>query len=45
MPIWLELIVLMLASYATGMAAGWMLWARGDDVGRHHVVKPINQED
>ena len=29
MPIWLELLVLMLVAYATGLAIGWALWGRG----------------
>ena len=29
MPIWLELLVLMLVAYAAGLAIGWALWARG----------------
>jgi len=29
MPIWLELLVLMLAAYAGGLAIGWAFWGRG----------------
>jgi len=28
MPIWLELMVLMLVAYAVGLAIGWALWGR-----------------
>jgi hypothetical protein len=28
MPIWLELLVLMLVAYAAGLAIGWGLWGR-----------------
>jgi hypothetical protein len=28
MPIWLELLVLMLVAYAAGLAIGWAIWAR-----------------
>lgn len=28
MPIWLELLVLMLLAYAAGLAIGWALWGR-----------------
>jgi len=28
MPIWLELLVLMLIAYATGIAIGWAIWGR-----------------
>ncbi|HTM96914.1 MAG TPA: hypothetical protein VL100_14030 [Croceibacterium sp.] len=28
MPIWLELLALMLAAYAAGLAFGWMVWGR-----------------
>ena len=28
MPIWLELMVLMLVAYAAGLAIGWGLWGR-----------------
>ena len=27
MPIWLEIMVLMLVAYAAGLAIGWALWA------------------
>jgi len=29
MPIWLELLVLMLVAYAAGLAIGWSIWGRG----------------
>lgn len=29
MPIWLELLVLMLAAYVIGLAIGWAIWGRG----------------
>ena len=29
MPIWLELLVLMLAAYAVGLGIGWAIWGRG----------------
>ena len=29
MPIWIELLVLMLVAYAAGLAIGWGLWGRG----------------
>lgn len=29
MPVWLELLVLMLVAYAAGLAIGWGLWGRG----------------
>lgn len=28
MPIWMELVVLMLVAYAAGLALGWALWGR-----------------
>jgi len=28
MPIWLELLVLMLVAYAAGIAIGWAIWGR-----------------
>lgn len=28
MPIWLELLVLLLLTYAAGLAIGWALWGR-----------------
>lgn len=28
MPIWMELLVLMLVAYAIGLAIGWAIWAR-----------------
>ncbi len=32
MPIWFELIVMLLAAYAIGVALGWLLWGR--EIGR-----------
>lgn len=29
MPIWLELLVLLLVTYAVGMGIGWAIWGRG----------------
>ena len=28
MPIWMELMVLMLVAYGTGLAIGWGIWGR-----------------
>ena len=28
MPIWTELIILLLLTYAIGLAIGWLLWGR-----------------
>lgn len=28
MPIWVELMLLMLFTYATGLGIGWLLWGR-----------------
>jgi len=33
MPIWIELVVLMLVAYAAGLAIGWAFWGR-DHTGR-----------
>lgn len=33
MPIWLELLILSLVTYALGLGIGWALWGRGDDEG------------
>lgn len=30
MPVWFELVALMLAAYGAGIAIGWGLWGRGD---------------
>lgn len=30
MPLWIELIVLLLLTYAGGFAIGWAIWGRGD---------------
>jgi hypothetical protein len=29
MPIWLELLVLMLLAYTAGLAIGWAIWGNG----------------
>jgi hypothetical protein len=29
MPIWLELLVLMLLAYMAGLAIGWAIWGHG----------------
>lgn len=29
MPIWFELLVLMLVTYVAGLGIGWVLWGRG----------------
>ena len=29
MPIWLELLVLLLVAYAIGIGIGWAIWGRG----------------
>lgn len=29
MPIWMELLVLLLVAYAAGLAIGWAMWGRG----------------
>lgn len=33
MPIWLELLVLLLIAYAVGLGIGWVLWGRAVDAG------------
>lgn len=33
MPIWLELLVLLLIAYALGLGLGWALWGRDDTGG------------
>ena len=30
MPLWIELIVLLLLTHAGGLAMGWAIWGRGD---------------
>ena len=30
MPIWLELLALMLVAYAVGLALGWAIWGRAE---------------
>ena len=30
MPVWFELVVLMLAAYGAGFGIGWALWGRSD---------------
>jgi hypothetical protein len=32
MPIWLELMVLALLAYSVGLAIGWFLWGRREDL-------------
>lgn len=31
MPIWMELLVLMLFAYAIGLGIGWAIWGRAQD--------------
>jgi hypothetical protein len=31
MPIWLELLVLLMIAYGLGLAIGWLLWSRGSE--------------
>lgn len=31
MPVWLELIILLLLAYAIGLAIGWAFWGRAGD--------------
>ncbi|GAA4644413.1 hypothetical protein GCM10023115_23730 [Pontixanthobacter gangjinensis] len=31
MPIWFELMVLLLAAYAIGLIMGWLIWGRTPD--------------
>lgn len=31
MPVWFELVVVMLAAYGAGIAIGWALWGRGPE--------------
>ncbi len=35
MPIWLELLILMLLAYAIGLGLGWLLWGRETRTTRH----------
>jgi len=30
MPLWLEMLVLMLLTYLLGFGIGWVVWKRGD---------------
>ena len=30
MPIWLELLVLLMVAYLVGLAIGWLLWGRAN---------------
>lgn len=30
MPIWFELMILLLATYGIGIGVGWVLWGRGN---------------
>lgn len=32
MPIWFELVVVMLVAYAIGYCIGWVLWGRADTI-------------
>lgn len=34
MPIWLELLVLLIVTYFVGVAIGWLVWGRSTDNGR-----------
>jgi hypothetical protein len=34
MPIWLELMVLLLIAYALGMGFGWAIWGRNPATGK-----------
>ena len=38
MPIWTELIILLLLTYAIGLAIGWLLWGRAPTT--LHDVQP-----
>lgn len=29
MPIWMEVLVLMMVAYAAGLGIGWAIWGRG----------------
>ena len=40
MPIWIELIILLLLTYAIGLAIGWLVWGRAP-LPAHD---PMNQE-
>ena len=31
MPIWLEILILMLIAYAVGLGLGWAIWSRASD--------------
>lgn len=31
MPIWLEILVLLLVAYAIGVAIGWAIWGAGEE--------------
>ena len=31
MPIWIELVILLLFTYAIGLGIGWLLWGRSVD--------------
>lgn len=31
MPIWLELLVLLLTTYMAGIGIGWAIWGRGQE--------------
>src|SRR5690606_4743324 len=36
MPIWMELVVLMLVAYGAGLAIGWAIWGRRDREDQDH---------
>lgn len=38
MPIWFELLVLMLVAYAIGMGIGWVVWGRAADRVVDHIA-------
>jgi hypothetical protein len=42
MPIWLELLALMLVAYAAGLALGWMAWGRAE--GLNEEAGPNDRE-
>lgn len=40
MPIWFELVLLMLFTYALGLGIGWLLWGRGPAVPTEIAPEP-----
>ena len=36
MPIWMELVVLMLVAYGAGLAIGWAIWGRREREDHDH---------